>query len=106
METKIKWLEGDRNSGFFHGMESASQRVNNHLLDGAIGMEDREEITTISRIANIYANNDWVRPSLDKLAFSSIGEEKALWLKRGFEEELRGIFFSWRKKLLIQMGFL
>ena len=52
-------------------------------------MEKKEEIIKhiIDYFAHLYSAELWDRPSLDNLAFDTIGEEKASWLERSFEEE-------------------
>lgn len=58
------------------------------LMDGESRLKDRESIIQHIKdfFVNLYAREDWDRPSLDKLAISTISEEDARWLEREFEE--------------------
>ena len=53
-------------------------------------MEKKEEIIKhiIDCFAHLVSAELWDRPSLDNLAFDTIGMKKVRWLKRSFEEEV------------------
>ena len=94
-EEEIKWIqrsrckwskEGDKNTRFFHEMASLRQRTNRIylIIDWQRGLEKKEEI--ISHIEDffrsLYADESWERPTLDNMAFDSMGDHWAQWLER------------------------
>lgn len=45
--------------------------------------------------SSLYLREEWNRPKLDNLHFPSIGEDRAQWPERGFEEvEIRRAVFD------------
>lgn len=52
-------------------------------------VEKKEELIGTRKyyFVSLYTKEIWERPSLDNLEFEGIGEERALWLERKFEEE-------------------
>lgn len=56
--------------------------------------------------STLYTKEDWLRPSLDNLAFESIGEADASWLEREFKEErvMEAVFKMNWVKLRGRMG--
>lgn len=58
-------------------------------MDGDVMLENREDIFTLIEefFVTLCSKEEWVRPSLDNLQFSSIWVDKATWLEREFEVE-------------------
>lgn len=58
-------------------------------MDGNTKLENRDNITKliIDLFEKLYSKKDWKCPSLENLEFATIGEERAAWLERGFEED-------------------
>lgn len=91
--------EGDKNTNFFHKIASSRKRINRivSLVDGDRRLERKEEIINHIKeyFVSLYSKDAWERPSLDNLEFAGIGDEKAQWLERKFEEEeVRQAIFS------------
>lgn len=74
----FQWLK-NKNTKFFHRLASARIRGNRISF-----LMDQDSITkpTIDFFVDLYTKEDWSRPSLDNLAFASIGEERAAWLEK------------------------
>lgn len=70
----------------------ASARLRGNIIiflqDGSARLDKKEDNTnSITGFFHPLYTKEWQRPSLNNLAFDSIGEEEASWLEREFEEE-------------------
>lgn len=90
--SRCQWLkEGDQNTKFFHWPALAWLRGNRILAlqnDNVCLVEKEDIIDHITCFfSSLYSKEDWTKPSLDDIAFNSIGEDEVAWLERDFEED-------------------
>lgn len=58
-------------------------------MNGDVGLDNREDIIKhiLDYFISLYSKDSWIRPLLDNLNFASIGNDKAIWLEKAFEED-------------------
>lgn len=89
-KSRIQWLkEGDQNTKFFHKMASIRRSIN-HIHSLRIGDEMEENVEVIKAYTEEYFMKQFredrpLRPKVDGLSLSRLGEDQVVWLEIPFD---------------------